>query len=157
MTICWFIHPSMTLNSLTEIASKISPGRNLDPSVHKQCIHFVQVNKKFMHQNNRNHWRLWHLMSPFKFSTMNLTVKMLADPGHRQYLVVCTRVDLRSIRCVYMSISDRHFIFVEIQMSPNLFISCLGKSWARTIQKCDSYNNIQLCTFWRKVARIFCS
>lgn len=42
-----------------------------------------------------------------------------------------------------MFISERGFIFVEIQMSPNLFISWVGKLWAITTQNYDFYNNIQ--------------
>ena len=89
-----------------------------------------------------NHWRPWHLMSPCKLSTMHSAVKMLADPDHSHF-VLHTKVGPKNIGCIYMFISERGFIFVEIQMSPNLFISWVGKSWAITTQNYDSYNNIQ--------------
>lgn len=126
---------SMTLSSLTLIAPKISPGRDLDLSLHTQCIHFVN---KLRHPNNRNHWKPWHLVSPLKLSTMNSTGRMLADPDHRQ----CGTHRNRSKKdwmclCLFQI---EVFIFVEIQISPNLFISWVGKWWAITVQNYDFYD-----------------
>lgn len=126
----------MTLSSLTLIAPKISRGRELDLSVHTQCVHFVLAHKKntclktswitedrgtschpVSFPRCTQQWRCWQIQT--------------------SHFVLHTKVDPKNIGCIYMFISERGFIFVKIQMSPNLFISWVGKLWAITTQNYD--------------------